>query len=686
MGRAEDAGSQLGLTFVEDGVRAVVPAVHARTTVAEINELLEHNGVSVGISQHRIRLAVRTAHRTNRTVRDVVVAEGTRPRAPSRPRLVYHTPEGLDAPELLSPIQDLLAEEWDETIRRAPDLLAWAVGPGDCLAVIGRTDGMEGQDVRGETIPIPEPPEETSADLALEPGPGVELGPNGTDYVASTSGYAGLDEGRISVLEPLWIAPDMMQACFLNLPRHPGSSSPCAADLHALLEASGISCGVEEEAIRALVAGSSQEPLIPLARGEPARSAADQVPAFPQDWGFRVGSFRDDGSIDFRERNIFPPIRQGELLAECESVAVGTPGRTVFGIETEAVSGRVSLELIAGESVRLCTEGDAQRLYATSDGGVVLKSGVARDTSGAVVSRQYHMAVQPVVRIDSDVGYETGNIDFSGSVVIDGSVSGGFQVKATGGIAVGGSIEAGATLEAGGDITIQQGIVGRETRVTAEGMVSARFVQEARVETGADVAIGSYIHGAHIQARGRVLVEGLGGGGRDTGGIVGGHTWGLGGITTRNVGSARSSSTHLYAGVSPEDLARLEQLGESILKADAEIQRLLASLGLGELEAAAVRELLDRDPGRKDEVLQGVKRVKRLERARDRRAREEQELREQITRIATEAPVDVSGQAFCDVSVQIGERQLVLARDLCQVRFYMDPREPELGVGSLPAR
>ena len=98
MGESQDTGPQLQLALVDDGVRAVVPAVHARTTVTEIDELLEREDVSTGISRHRIRIAVRTARRTNRTVRDVVVAEGKRPRAPSRPRLTYHTPEGLDAP------------------------------------------------------------------------------------------------------------------------------------------------------------------------------------------------------------------------------------------------------------------------------------------------------------------------------------------------------------------------------------------------------------------------------------------------------------------------------------------------------------------------------------------------------------------------------------------------------------
>lgn len=673
---SRDAEPQLELTIVEDGVRAILPILHTRTTVAEIQELLEREGICVGVSQHRIRLAVRTARRTKRPARDVVVAEGERPRAASRPHLAVHTPDGLDTPGPLGPILDLMGQEWDEIARQAPALRVWAVGRGDRLATIRHTGGAEGLDVRGAPIPIPEPPEQAPVDPELEPGPGVQVAPDDTDFMACTYGYAGIDnDGRLCVLEPIWIAPDMMLACLLHLPRYPGSSSPSAEDLRALLEGSGIVFGIDEEAIAALVAGPPQEPppepLICLARGEPARSAADVMPAFAREWELQAGAFRTDGSIDFHERNMFPPTRQDALLAECEAFTSGTPGHTVFGVETPPPGGRVDLELIAGDNVRLCTQGDVQRLYATSDGGVVLNSAVTRDIAGAIVSRQYHIAVQPVAHFPSDVDYETGNIDFDGSVVIDGSVRGGFQVRASGGIAVAGSIEAGATLTAGGDVTVGQGVVGRETRVTARGTVRARFVQEARVEAGADVTIGSYVHGAFVQAQGRVRVEGMGGSG-DQGGIVGGQTWALGGITTRNAGSARSSSTKLYAGITAEDLDHCEQLHQGILETETAIQRLLAAIGLRALEADAVRELVGRHPDRKDNIVRHVKEARQLEQGLERRLRQQQELRARLGRTATAAPVDVSGRAFSQVSVQIGDQQLVLRQDLCQVRLYLD--------------
>jgi uncharacterized protein len=668
-----DGSSELELVLVEDGLRVVIRTVFLRTTVEEIQECLERNGIAVGISPYKIRRAVRTARQTHRPVRDVAVAEGTRPRPPSRPRIAYRIPEALAALPPLEPIHDLLSQEWDEIARQAEGLQVWAVQQGDCLAARICSEGVEGLDVRGQPIPIPEP--DAPVDPGLEPGPGVELAPNGTDYLACTYGYAGLDHGRISVLEPLWIAPDMMQACFLNLPRHAESCSPSTDDLHALLRNSGITFGIQEQALEGLCRrfsdGSPQQALIPLARGKPAQAARDAVPAFALDCEFRAGSFRADGSIDFKERNIFPAVREEALLAACETSTTARPGQTVFGIEIPGPPERMDLELIAGENVRLKKVGSVQRLFATSDGGVVLKSRETRGPTGAVQSRQYAIAVQPIAHIEGDVGYETGNIDFEGSVVIGGSVGSGFHVRASGGVVIAGSIEAGTSVEAGGDIAVQQGVVGRETRVTAEGSVSARFVQDARIQAGTDIAIGSYVHGAHIQAEGRVVVEGLGGS-RSGGGIVGGNTWGLGGIMARNVGSARSSSTHLFAGVGPEELACLDQLETAVRDAEATLQRLLKDIGLVALKAAEVRQLLDRDPTHRKAIIRQVKEAKQISQVHERRVREQQEFRQQISQKSADVAIEVPEQAFSQVIIRIGVQQVALAQDLQQVRFCPD--------------
>jgi uncharacterized protein len=680
----QDPGPELQLTFQEDGVRAVVSTIHIRTTVADILGLLQLHGVVIGISERRIRQAVRTARRSNRPIHDVVVAVGQHPRAAARQHLTFHLQAGLDEPPSLDPIHDVLVLSWDQVREQAPDLRAWVVAAGDRLASIESLPGTEGLDVKGQAIPVPSSPEGLPEDLELVPGTGVALGPTGVEFVALSYGYAGWHQGQLCVLEPLWIDADMMQACFLHVRARGSGKRPSATDLRSLLDSSGVSFGVDEEAIQRLSGDTIHEPLTAIAVGELPRPASQYTPAFAQEWELKHGSFRDDGSIDFHERNIFPPVRDGDLLAEEGFRLKGTPGHTIFGIEIDPIGEAIDIEFTAGENVRMSTDDDVQRLAATCDGGVVLRSTVTQGASGAIACRQYYMAVHPVAHIESDVGLETGNVDFRGHVVIDGSVTSGFQVRATGGIAVAGSVEAGSELRAGGDINIQQGIVGRQTRIVTEGALRAKFVQEARVKAGGNVSIGSYIHSAHIQCASRVEVEGLAGP-DNTGGIVGGEIWAQGGITTRNAGSARSNSTHLFAGISPVDLNSLEQVRQDIVRVETDLVRRLRSIGLPELTAPAVRELVAQYPGRRDEILNSVKVARDLEKGLAQQITDEQNLKNRVALLAGATSISVPGRAFCDVTLQIGDRQLVLPQDQVAVCFRIDPTTPDLVVESLDA-
>ncbi len=672
-----DTESDLHLTFQEDGLRAVVSTIHIRTTVAEILAMLEQHGVVVGVSERRIRKVVRTTRSSNRPAHDVVVAEGQRPRSASRQRLTYHLPPGLDEFPSLDPIHNLLALPRAEVQERVPELLAWVVAPGDHLASIEGTQGEEGVAVTGQPIPIPSPPQDLPIDPELTPGAGVKLGPTGAELVACTYGYAGRHRGQLCVLEPLWIAPDMMQACFLNVSAYGPGKRPSSRDLRSLLDSTGVAFGIDEEAIEQLASKPSPKPLIPVAHGQPPCPAWDVTPGFVQELGLKHGTFRDDGSIDFHERNIFPPVRHGDVLAEGGPQLVGTPGQSIFGTEIDSIDAAIDLELIAGDNVSLCVDRDQQRLIASCDGGVILRSTTTRKPDGGIGSRQYHVAVHPVAHIESDVGLETGNIDFAGHVVIDGSVTSGFQVTATGGITVAGSVEASTQLRAGGDISVQQGIVGRETRIVTDGALRAKFVQEARVKVGGDVAIGSYMHSAYIQCAGCVQVEGLSGS-DNSGGIVGGETWGQCGIVVRNTGSARSNTTCLYAGISPADLIGLEQIRQDIERVGTDLSRRLRAIGLPELTADAVHELVARHPERRDEILQTVRVMRELEKDLEQQIQDEQALKKRVDLLAADTSIDVPGRAFSDVTIQIGGRQLALAQDLVAVRFRIDPASPDL--------
>ena len=535
-----------------------------------------------------------------------------------------------------------------------------------------------------QPIPIPEELIEKQADPRLQPGPGVQLAPNGTDYIACTCGYAGIENSKVTVIDPLWISSDGMEACYLRLPLLPGSQSPQPDDLRALLEAFNVASGIDEEALDRLSGNftDQQPPLVTLARGEPPHPPKDALPTFPLDYEFRVGTFRPDGSIDFRERNIFPAIHQDDLLAECRVPVPGQPGRTVLGQEIP-VDDPVEIQLTPGENVRIEREGEVQRLYATADGGAVLKTQEQRSQSGSVQSREYAVQVQPVARIEGDVCYETGNVVFQGNVEIGGSIQGGFHVQATGDVVVANSLEAGAAIQTDGDVVVQQGIVGRQTVVKAKGSVSAKFVHDATIQAGADVLLGSYARGAQLRASGQVQVEGLGGSGNN-GGIIGGRTWGVKGIVSRNLGSERSTTTHLFVGLEPDQHARFEKLSGSVRQAELMLEKLLKAIDLPTLKADEIRKLVARNPAKKATVLHYVKKANQLAQVREKFLAEQRKLEDQIAEAAREAQVDVPDQAFARTAIHIGSLQLVLAENLQKIRFLVDPEQPKIIWQDLP--
>jgi len=673
------APSELELVLIEDGLKAVVRTVYPDTSATDILSLLERNEITCGVDKAAILKAVETARQADQHLTDVIVAQGKPPQPPSTSRIEYRPPKGLDALPSLDPVRQLLALcEREEIAQAALELQAWAVKPGDLLAVRIVSEGKEGVDVEGQPIPIPEEAIEKQVDPRLQPGPGVQLAPNGTDYIACTCGYAGLENSKVTVIDPLWISPDGMDACYLRLPLLTGSQSPQPDDLRALLEAFNVASGIDEEALDRFSKNftDQQALLVTLARGEPPRPPKDALPAFPLDYEFRVGTFRPDGSIDFRERNIFPTVHQDDLLVECRVPVPGQPGHTVLGQEIP-VDDPVKIQLTPGENVRIEREGEIQRLYATADGGAVLKTQEQRSQSGTVQTREYAVQIQPVARIEGDVCYETGNVDFQGNVEIGGSVQGGFHVHATGDVVVANSLEAGSEIQTDGDVVVQQGIVGRETIVRVKGSVSAKFVHDATIQAGADVLLGSYARGAQLRASGRVQVEGLGGSG-NSGGIIGGRTWGVKGIVSRNLGSERSTTTNLFVGLEPDQHARSEKLSRSVRQAELMLEKLLKAIDLPTLKADEIRKLVASNPAKKATVLHYVKKANQLAQVREKFLAEQRALEEQIAEAAREARVDVPDQAFARTAIHIGSLQLVLVENLQKVRFLVDPEQPKI--------
>jgi len=169
----------------------------------------------------------------------------------------------------------------------------------------------------------------------------------------------------------------------------------------------------------------------------------------------------EDGRVDFKEINSFLCVEEGQLLVEKIPATAGIAGIDVYGKPIPAKPGKDKL-MPVGKNVIVV---DDWRLYAAINGHLH-------------IFLDKRINVIPIIVIDGDVDYNTGNIDFKGSVIVRGIVQPGFCVKAGGNVEVCGNI-CGGTVEAT-SIIVHKGIQGMNRGVIkARERLVSNFIENA---------------------------------------------------------------------------------------------------------------------------------------------------------------------------------------------------------------
>ncbi len=252
-----------------------------------------------------------------------------------------------------------------------------------------------------------------------------------------------------------------------------------------------------------------------------------------------------DGRADFFDLNLVRNVTKDTVLATKKPPTRGEPGTDVYGRPVRARDGR-EVRLRAGPGTRLSPDG--QSVIATVEGH-------------ASISHSGEVTVSPIFTVPGDVGYGSGNIDFVGTVVVQGDVTQGFSVKAGQNVEVHGGIM-GGTVEAGGDVLVRYGIVGGgRGRVKAGGKVRCRFIESAEVEAGGDVVVSDGILGSQVSGDSVTVTGGRGS-------IVGGRIRARREISAQTLGSAMGAPTDLQVGVPPAVRAELEHIREQLSRVE----------------------------------------------------------------------------------------------------------------------
>jgi uncharacterized protein (DUF342 family) len=415
------------------------------------------------------------------------------------------------------------------------------------------------------------------------------------------------------------------------------------ADLEAALQAVGIVHGIDPAASVALVVALARPEAtameIEIARGTAAGQSRDGwfEPAFQP--GIQPGHLRQDGTLNFHDRELLKPMSIGEMLGRLHRPIDGAPGLRIDGAPIAAQPGR-NLDLQVGPGAELLADG---RVRVTSPGVAIYVEG----RSIEIGTHYVH---------EGDVDLHSGDLSMEGSLVVRSDVQRGFAARATGNLEIRGGVEGGSAY-AGANLRVFGGVRGGEgSLVAAGGDLFARHVERARLDSGGVLELGDAVNSELSAVQARIA-----------GTLRGGRAAVEVGLVTRDAGTKTATvDTVIEAGVPREDA---EADARHLIEA-AKAQRMGARRTAGSGKIAdrgkggkLARELLD--------VQRGVL-LRKIQRA------------ERMAALLPHAFVEVRGTAHPGVHVRIGEARLLLQDTMRQVRFTLDLERRTIRTEGIP--
>lgn len=363
------------------------------------------------------------------------------------------------------------------------------------------------------------------------------------------------------------VAEGEMSAKVTILPPDPGGHGATLDRVHAALAHAGVVHGVRNDLLQALqgpmaaIADTNvkHEPVESLiAEGQPVvhgtdafleryweKPAADAAAAAAAAAAAPGAVENKNARVDYRNLNVIDNVAKDSVLCKLVPAQQGVAGMTVTG---KTIEPNVGMPMVLKPGVGVIIDpNDPSQFIATETGQVVLK--------GETIS------VLAIYEVNGDLTLKIGNIDFMGTVLIHGSVTGEYKVKAGMDVVIDGVLD-GGEVTAAGKVQIKGGVIGQKTRVTADGNVEAKYIRNAYVESGGVVSVVDAIMHSTVIASDKVNLTGRGM-------LVGGTTVAGWEVVAKEIGAKSNVPTEIEVGEDPrlrDELKRIDKESKSILE------------------------------------------------------------------------------------------------------------------------
>ena len=461
------------------------------------------------------------------------------------------------------------------------------------------------------------------------------------------------------------LSPDRMCATLTLSPPYGGI--PVSSDrIFESLSAMHIVSGLYPDRIEAAIASGKEVDSLVIAEGrppvhgenaqmlslipetrepEPEESAEVEVAEESEEPEGSGEAEDEDEVVDYRNISDIASVKAGTPVMRRMPPTCGVPGEDVTG-EPLAADDGLDLGFADNLSGVFVDPDDPDLLVAEIGGMPVLVS------NGVMI--------EPLIKV-KHVDLSTGNLRFDGSVEVEGDVKEGMELNVAGDVSVKGVVEA-ATIQCGGNITVMGGVIGHgheaalgdhlpeHAVIKAQGNVSALFVENAIIESAADIEIKELAMKSELTASGQIVI---GVEGARKGHLIGGVCRAGKKVKAIIAGSRASVQTRIEAGVEPMASERLN-----------EVQRLIESKtkGLEEIEKDRAYCLEHPDRFEADRGSQLEHEYQLLQSKLAELVGQKKRLQKQLVP-DPDACVEVERDIFYGVTVKIGDRSYIVEDD-----------------------
>lgn len=330
-------------------------------------------------------------------------------------------------------------------------------------------------------------------------------------------------------------------------------------DILQALEKKNIVFGILRENIQRIIDNPHDAENVLVAQGKPHINGLDSEISYLFDTEMKAHpTLNVDGSVDFKNMNFLQAVYKGDILATKTMPTEGTSGTTVTGKVIKAKPGKIK-NFKVGKGVSQSSDGLS----------------IVSEVTGSLQFDGEKISVIEILEIRDDIGVKTGNIEFSGKIVVNGNVTTGYSVISDDEIVINGIVE-GAVVKTKTNLFINGGVQGHDqANIEVGGNMISKFINNASVLCNGNIEADAIMH-SNIICDGSIKVQGK------KALIVGGDISVRYDIEAKVIGSEMGTMTKLRLGVDSKVmdsyqavLEEVKELKDTITKL-TQVSRLLS--------------------------------------------------------------------------------------------------------------